>query len=446
MTFKNFRLHIILRIIFLLAVLTALSWSVVKVEYIRIVYLGILAILLVLEFFHYMDKTNKDLNQFIVSIFHDDYTSVFDAAGSRGRSFQSLYSAMNDITQRFRTLSKEKETRGQYLYSLIEQVQVGIISYEPGGKVHLVNRAFKEMMDAPSVKPGTDLSALAPDLFGILNNATLGERQLVSLRIRKEEKEFSIQFSGFRMENQDYNLVSIQNIRQELDEREFEAWQKLIRVLTHEIMNSVAPIASLTGSLYDLLEEEGTRLHTETMKHKISTGLGAIQERSRGLLKFTEAYQDLARLPLPEIRTIHTKDLVQRINTLFSVDLDQKGISFRLESDRAPENFMADIDMLEQVIINLIRNAVDAVSEVDGPQIDLVVSSSAGKKVCILVRDNGKGIPDEIIDRIFVPFFTTKKQGSGIGLSLSRQIIIMHKGTLKVSSAENSGSVFEIHL
>lgn len=351
---------------------------------------------------------------------------------------------MNDITLRFRALGREKETGGLYLNSLIEQVRVGIISYEPGGKVHLVNRAFREMMDAQAIQPGCELNLLKPEIFSLLNNASLDQRKLIPLKIRNEEKEFSIQTSGFRMEERNFVLVSVQDIRAELDEREFEAWRKLIRVLTHEIMNSVTPIASLSGSLYDLIEDDAGGYRRSHVRERIMTGLAAIRERSTGLLKFTEAYQRLARLPQPEPRNIRTADFIARLDLLFRGDLEEMGIKFTMDSVNAPQMIRADPEQIEQVIINLVRNGEEALSGVDDPAIHLEVNEHKGYSFCIQIRDNGTGIEEENLDRIFIPFFTTKKEGTGVGLSISRQIILMHKGILNVKSRVGEGSVFEI--
>jgi two-component system nitrogen regulation sensor histidine kinase NtrY len=444
MVYKNFRLNIILRIIILLAALSAIALFIVQAEYIRLVYMAIFVVLLILELFHYIDRVNRDLAQFLISVLYDEYTLAFKEQG-RGRSFRALYKSMNDISLKLKTLSKEKETRSQYLLSLIEQVKVGIISYEPSGRVHLVNKAFNEMLATPGIHTGSDLKVREPNLYSILENIRPGERKLVKMKIHNEEKEFSIQSAGFRIEEQDFNLVSVQNIREELDERELEAWQKLIRVLTHEIMNSVTPITSLAGSLYDIVKTQNTAVGSSQLREKLISGLGAVRERSSGLIKFTTAYQDIAKIPPPVIETVHTEDLISRIESLFSEEMKQRGIDFAISRKDPPENFMADINLLEQVIINLIRNALDAVSQNEKPSIRLVIGPREGRQVSIVVQDNGPGIPPENLDRIFVPFFSTKESGTGIGLSLSRQIIIMHKGTLEVNTGKGK-TVFEIIL
>jgi nitrogen fixation/metabolism regulation signal transduction histidine kinase len=444
MVYRNFRVNIIIRIIMLFAAITACALFIVQAEYIRLVYLAILVIVLVVEMFYYIDRVNRDLSQFLISVLHDEYTLAFKER-ERGKSFRGLYKAMNDISLKLQTLSKEKETRNQYLFSLIEQVKVGIISYEPSGRVHLVNQAFNELLATPAIQVGTDLKDREQQLFSILESVGAGERQLVKMKIQHEEKEFSIQSAGFRIEDQDFKLVSVQNIREELDERELEAWQKLIRVLTHEIMNSVTPITSLASSLYDIVDARDTTIGSPQLKERLVSGLGAVRERSAGLIKFTTAYQDIAKIPAPVIKTVQTAELISRLQSLFAAEMREGGIDFEISGEGAPGSFRADINLLEQVIINLIRNARDAVTMIDKPSIHITMSSNEGRQVSIKVRDNGQGIPDDTFDRIFVPFFSTKESGTGIGLSLSRQIIIMHKGTLEVDSMPGK-TTFEILL
>jgi two-component system nitrogen regulation sensor histidine kinase NtrY len=445
MVFKNFRVNIILRILALMCAITAFAWFIVQGEAIRAVYLGMFILILAVEFFVYTDRLNRDLNQFFISIFHDDYTSVF-GEWVRGRSFRQLYRIMNDITRKFNSLSKEKETRGQYFFSLIDQVKVGIISFESNGKVNLVNKAFKEMLDTPAIRTGTDLKQQQPALFSVLETVAHGERHLLRRRIRAEEKEFSFVSSGFKMEGLMYHLVSVQDIREELDKRELEAWQKLISVLTHEIMNSVSPITSLAGSLHDLVSGTDPGTIGKMQHERLSAGLAAVRERSAGLMKFTEAYQHLARIPSPVISEIRTKALAERIGILFRDQFESSRIRFSISLEKAPVTFRADLDLLEQVIINLIRNAADAVREKSKPEISLDISARPGGRVGISVRDNGTGIPEDQLDRIFVPFFSTKEKGSGIGLSLSRQVVLMHRGSITVNSKAGEGSIFEIIL
>jgi two-component system nitrogen regulation sensor histidine kinase NtrY len=444
MVYKNFRLNIIIRIIILLAALSAIALFIVQAEYIRLVYLVILVILLVIELFYYIDRVNRDISQFLISVLHDEYTLAFKERG-RGRSFRGLYKAMNDISLKLRMLSKEKEMRNQYLFSLIEQVKVGILSYEPSGKVHLVNRAFNELMATPGIKVGMDLTEREPGLLSILESVKTGERKLVKKKIHSEEKEFSFQSAGFRVEDKEFNLVSVQNIREELDERELEAWQKLIRVLTHEIMNSVTPITSLAGSLYDIVNTRGADLGSPQVKDRLVSGLGAVRDRSSGLIRFTTAYQDIAKIPPPVIDNVRTKDLVNRLEALFAAEMKEASIDFNIGSKDAPASFRADINLLEQVIINLIKNAREAITMVDKPFIRVIISPKEGRQVSIKVRDNGQGIAEDMLDRIFVPFFSTKESGTGIGLSLSRQIIIMHKGMLEVDTMPGK-TTFEILL
>ena len=282
--------------------------------------------------------------------------------------------------------------------------------------------------------------------MNIINQIRPGEHQLIKWKRGNAEVPFSFQISIFISEGKEYTLLSVHDIRTELEEKELEAWHKLIRVLTHEIMNSVTPVVSLSSSLNDLVNNNASKIQDEKLKSRLKDGLLAIQDRSTGLMKFTEAYQNLTRLPSPTIQQIETSDLLKQIEALYANQFKEQNIQLGIVYDGEPESFKGDIKLLEQVLINLIKNAQAAVSQSVPPVVELIVSKPEGYQISIIVRDNGDGIPHDILDKIFVPFYSTKKDGSGIGLSVSRQIIMMHRGTLEVRSEPGRGSDFEILL
>jgi len=248
------------------------------------------------------------------------------------------------------------------------------------------------------------------------------------------------------MKNKPFKLISAQNIRRELEERELEAWQKLIRVLTHEIMNSVTPISSLSSSLYELLiiEEEQEKPLNDKTKQRLQSGLKAIIDRSSGLMKFTEAYKTLSRIPPPDIKPFQSDELIHRIGILSQTLTEEKNIDFKAEALSEKWSFMGDIELLDMVFINLIKNSMEALENTEEPQIRITIRKYEEDKTLIEVKDNGAGMTEEIMGQIFIPFYTTKRKGSGIGLSLSNQIIRLHGGTIAVDSKPDKGSIFTI--
>lgn len=445
MIYNNFRINIIIRILLLLAVLSLLAYWLISGHYLRSTYIGILVIIQVGELFLYIDRLNSKLEIFFSSLLADDH-SIRLSDIKKGRSFRKLYDILNAINDKLKVLSKEKETRSQYLGSLIEQSGVGILSVDLDGKIHLVNKAFRELLDMEKTRPGINLGELSEKLLGIIQKIPPGEHQLIRWIKGNTEKPFSFQVSRFKLGEQPFILVSVHDIRAELDEKELEAWQKLIRVLTHEIMNSVTPIVSLSSSLNNLLKDYSGSIQDKKTKNRLSDGLEAIMDRSSGLMKFTTAYQNLTRIPTPKIQIINTNSLLKKISTLYLPEIQGRNINFSIDFTGKPGEFRGDPDLLEQVLINLIRNAAEAVDGLEDPRIKLVIEEIPGYQVKIKIEDNGKGMNSETLDKIFVPFFSTKPGGTGIGLSLSRQIIMMHKGSIEVASEEGKGSVFEVLL
>lgn len=445
MIYSNFRLNIIFRIILIFLILLLMAYWIVGGHYLRSAYTGILIILLLTELFFYIDRLNRNLANFFASVLADDF-SIHLRDFRKGRSFRNLYEILNAINQKMKLLSKEKETRSQYLGSLIEQSGVGILSIDLNGRIHLVNKAFGDLLGLKKAHAGLNLGELSKELLDIINKIRPGEHQLIRWIVGQTEQPFSFQVSRFKLEDQPFILVSVHDIRAELDEKELESWQKLIRVLTHEIMNSVTPVVSLSNSLNDLLKRHAEGIKDKKLKDRLSDGLDAIIDRSSGLMKFTTAYQNLTRIPTPKIQVIQPGDLLKRISTLYKPEIEGKKINLSITYTGKPEKFRGDPDLLEQVMINLIRNAAEAVEGRSDPWINLIIEENPGYQVRIKVEDNGQGMSRETLDKIFVPFFSTKSSGTGIGLSLSRQIIMMHKGSIEVTSKEESGSVFEVVL
>jgi nitrogen fixation/metabolism regulation signal transduction histidine kinase len=445
MVFKNFKINILIRIVILSGVLFIIAYYVTTGHMIRVIYLGLAAAGLLTEFFLYVDRTNREMGQFLDAILYADFTQSWPDR-RKGRSFRKLYVTMNAIKRKYESLVREKEIRAQYILSLIEQVQVGILSCDRSGNIHFVNTAFKEMLDLPSIGPGTDIKRAAPEISAILKDLRSGHPQLVRVKVRGDEIPFSWHSTGFKMEWDYYTLISVQNLQSEVTETEMQAWQKIIRVLTHEIMNSVTPISSLSGSLSDLLRYGPEQTQDPGLMDKLKNGLAAISDRSKGLLRFTGAYQTLARIPIPNRRIIPASDFLSRLTLLFAAEMTQKNIIFQTEESGSPEKFPADPGLLEQVMINLVRNAVDAVAGIPSPAIVIGITAQDDRHVVIRVSDNGHGIKEEDMGNIFIPFFTTRESGTGIGLSLSRQIVMMHRGAIDVRSTQGKGSVFSVIL
>jgi signal transduction histidine kinase len=308
----------------------------------------------------------------------------------------------------------------------------------------LINANARRFMGVHSVKNISELASRNPKLLQALKEVEPGK----SLLHRSNDFQLTIQATELRVRGSTVKLVTLQNIQTELQRQELEAWQNLTRVLRHEIMNSITPISSLTSTLreildHDLIKKEGIYELKNEGAEDLREGLNTIESRSKGLIKFIDAYREYTSLPNPKIRTVRLKDLIEKVALLMRPELKKTTIRFTYSCESEYLTVQADEEMIEQVLINLIKNAVESLAGSDNGKIELN-GKYAENALLIEVRDNGPGIIKEAIDKIFVPFFTTKKTGSGIGLSLSRQIIQMHNGSLSVVSEPDVETVFTL--
>lgn len=408
----------------------------------------LIAIVQVALLIHYVERTNRQLTQFLESIRHSDFNTSFIDMGL-GRSFEGLNRSFNEVMRQFKQNRAEKEEHYNYLLTVIQHVSIGIIAFRKDGKVDIYNNAVKRLLGINSLKQISDLITIKDDFPELLLGMKAGDRQLIKLIIDNELLQLSVFATGFRMRGEEYLLVSLQDISSELEEKEIESWQKLIRVLTHEIMNSITPISSLASTVRELLFTQGSepaRLKETQAEddENIVEALDVIRMRSEGLLTFVETYRNLTRIPRPNFRYFKVRELFDRMQRLMKPRMQHEGI--RCTVRVFPEDLMitADPDLIDQVMINLLLNAMHALRNVEQPEITVTAAMNANHRVSIQFSDNGEGIKPDILDKIFMPFFTSRKEGSGIGLSLSRQIMHLHKGNITAKSIPGQGSVFTL--
>ena len=442
---KNFKVNVALRQISLVLVMLAFFYCLYYTNfYVTTFILLIIAGSLFWSTVNYMDKTNADFTAFLMGIQYEDFSATYSGY-HKGASFGKLYEAFNLITTKFRNIKAEKVANHQYLQTIIEQVSTGLLCINEEKEVVLLNKALKELLRKPYLKDFAAVKKLFPELYELINRLESGQNELIKMSVQNKLLELSVSVSNFKLREAPYKLISFQNIQKELEEKELDAWQKLIRILTHEIMNSVTPITSLASSINGLLEDENRVLKEDEMED-IRDGIYAIQKRGEGLLHFTETYRSLTKIPPPKFQLVEAQPLLERIHILFKPVLKKYGVELSLKFPSKMVVFIADVELIEQVIINLLKNGIEAAREVDNPKIEIRAIKTNEGTTIIEVEDNGNGIKEAILDNIFIPFFTTKKEGSGIGLSLSRQIMRLHKGNIAVNSVLGKGTVFTLSL
>jgi len=446
LSIKDFRSRVLLRVIFLGLTIGFFMYLIIRPN---MLFAGILTGFVIIfqlsEMFRFVSQTNQKLTRFLESVKYSDFISGFTVDNKLGKSFKDLNVAFNEVLEAFRKTRSEKEEHGQYLNTIVQQVRTGILSFDADGNVQLINTNAKRFMGILALKNIKELIPRNPRLYHVINSVQPGKSELYK---SSSELYLTVQASQLRVRGVDVKLISLQNIQSELQKQELEAWQNLTRVLRHEIMNSITPISSLTSTLREVLDHEMEKKENhyelkEEGAEDLREGLSTIENRSRGLIKFIDAYREYTSLPTPKMATVRLKEMLERVAQLMKTELKKTNIDFHVECNSEYLTIQADVEMIEQVVINLLKNAVEALGETPHPKLDLI-GAYDNNSVKIEIIDNGSGIIPEALDHIFVPFYTTKKKGSGIGLSLSRQIMQMHNGSIVVESEPDVKTIFTL--
>lgn len=445
MAYRHFRLVCILRVALLCATAYLFFYLIFQTTYYAtLVIVGAWALYQVGALIHYVERTNRDLTRFLQAIRYEDFSQSFSLGTGLGATYTDLKEAFNEVLDAFRKTRADKEEHFQYLHTVVQHIGIGLICFANDGRVELINAAALRLLRRPHVRDVRELETFSKPLVDVLLKLRSGEKTLVKVNDDDELLQLVVYATELRMRGETFTLASVQNIQSELEEQEMEAWQKLIRVLTHEIMNSITPISSLASTVRDMVPEQGEGDFDPEVLTDVHMALETIQTRSQGLLHFVETYRELTRIPKPDFKIFQVSELFAHINQLMKVDLHEKNIAFQVAIAPETLELTADPDLVEQVLINLLRNASQALRGRENARIDLMAQMDRRGRVMIRVRDNGPGILEDVQERIFIPFFTTKRDGSGIGLSLSRQIMRVHRGTISVQSKLDEETVFTL--
>lgn len=450
MSFNNFRVQVVLRVLALGFTLWLFLYLDFQPRFTgTLIFLGVLISLQIIFLIRYLEKSNQQLNKFLDSIHYDDFTETYSPRGE-GEVFDKLYLKFNQVLQKFREIRAEKEADAHYYRTVVQHVGTGIISYnKKNGEIHLLNGAAKRLLGVNHLHNLHDLKLSDAKATEALLQLPHGEKTLLKIEQSGQVVQLSVNAIEIRLRGEEYRLLSVQNIQQELEEKEMEAWQNLIKILTHEIMNSVTPISSLAASVSEELTDHLQHPDQNHLIRKedladIELAMQTIQRRSDGLVKFVHDFRNLTQVPPPRLAHVHLPDLFNRLALLLKPELETSNVVLEIKPPPAGIILVADENLLEQVLINLIKNAAQALQEQENKLICLASYQNERGRLVIEVTDNGPGIKKEAQDKIFIPFYTTKRTGSGIGLSLSKQIMHLHNGTISVHSPENGGCTFRL--
>jgi len=443
MIFKNLYINIIIRV--LLIAFTCFLFFFANEKYndivinINIIAFFIIQLVLLIRKLNFF---NRDLIAFFDSLKYDD-SSILITNESQDINYLRLSRRLQVVNKQILELKEKGAKQDHYFKTITEIANVGLLSFDETGKVKLANKAIKDMLKLDKLTHINDLNNLYSDFSTILNSLKPSEHKVIKISPKltspNEVLQLSLRLADFKTKDEKLKIVSIHNIKNELDEKELEAWQRLIRTLRHEIMNSIGPISSTIETLNEIITDPNTNktLHAKQISDEhvndIAEGLKIINERNIGLQKFVDNFRSISKLPKPEFEHVFVNSFFEKIESLWKKEFKKQNIYFKYESN---DDFklIADKALIEQVIINLIKNSIEA----NCTDLFVKVYKTDNDSIRIEITDNGKGIPLEVIDEIFLPFYSTKEQGSGIGLSLARQIMRLHGGNISVQSTSDS--------
>jgi two-component system, NtrC family, nitrogen regulation sensor histidine kinase NtrY len=405
----------------------------------------ILVIFQLIYLLRYSESSFKKVRLFLDNIKQGNYTQLYPVKFD-GTETDELHIEFNAILAKLKEDQAEKEANYLYFRSVFQHLSIGLMTFGENGEIQILNVAAKRILQVEELKNINQIEGINKELHLAIQHLRTGGSELIKIAHPDGIMQLSVYVIELLMRGERFKLVSLQNIQSELEEKEMEAWQNLVKVLTHEIMNSIAPISSLAGTLKSELEEKIE--HNQSLQpgdmEDCMMGISTIEKRSEGLIGFVSEFRSMAHLPVPKFGSIGISGLFDQLEVLLQHQLENKGITLQKQLNPSALILFADQHQIEQVLINLLQNAIQALEESEQKVITLSGFIDEAGKIIIEVADTGKGIEEEALGKIFIPFFTTKKKGSGIGLSISKQIMRRHKGNIQVRSKLGEGSTFKL--
>lgn len=435
---RSLYIQILLRVMFMVGASLGLAWIFLgPAANILALVPAVILFAVFLNLVRYLNRLNRRIFFFFDAIRNEDSSLSFPEDG-HAKIEKDLRRSMQEVNKHIHQIYRENQMQEQYFQALIEHAATGIFTFNTKGFILHSNDQARRLIGLDIFTHTSQLETVDPRLYRTIESIRPGQQHLEALYKGDEFVQLLIKASAFLSDGEELMLLSVQDIRNELDNKEIESWRKLISVMRHEIMNSVTPITSLSESLSGYLHAGGKVKNPGQIDEKtIATtldGLDLIHEQAKGLIRFVESYRQLTRMPEPEKRNFPVSKLMDNIRVLARSFPNADKTELVCESEPEDQELIADEKQVSQVLVNLVKNAFQAMEHTEGARVNVSSGLDKNARIRITVTDNGPGIPDDMLDKVFIPFFTTKEDGSGIGLSLSRQIMQMHGGNLKIHS------------
>lgn len=442
----DYKIGLLGRILVFAATIFILAYSILNESGVFVISLLIILVVAQIVFLlRYAESSFKKVRQFLNNIKLSNYSTVYPVKFD-GTEIDDLHIEFNAILAKLREDQLEKEANYHYFRTVFQHLSIGLITFEEDGSIQILNTAAKRMLNIQQLNHIEEISKVNKELHYAIHHLRTGGSELIKIAHPDGIMQLSVYVIELVLRDVKFKLVSLQNIQSELEEKEMEAWQNLVRVLTHEIMNSIAPISSLAATIREDIASKHKKDET-VLREDLDDylmGISTIEKRSEGLITFVSDFRSLAHIPTPKFTAIQISDLFERVELLLKTQLESEQINMTCSIVPSDLLLFADCSLIEQVMINLTQNAIHALEHSLKKEIQLKAFIDENGKIIIEVTDSGKGIEEEALSKIFIPFFTTKKKGSGIGLSLSKQIMRRHKGNIQVKSKIDEGTTFKL--
>lgn len=447
MDYSRFQAGILLRLVGLIATLAALVWVALNTGWYVTIALLLAAVAgEVIALLHFATRSGREVARFLDAVAFDDTTIAFSAL-SRDSALAELGAAMTQVLDQLRIGRAQREEQAQYLQSVIAHIPVALVSVDEHGAVQLMNMAARRLFETACTDIG-QFSRFGAAFVTSLSSLKPGDSTIVRMERGSGALQLKAAATGLVLGGVRHRLISLQNIETELTAHELAAWQTVIRVMAHEVMNSLTPISSLAATAGDIVSDVIAQLPAESPEAvKLDDAREALEtmaRRSEGLLHFVQNHRRITKRMVAKVDVVPVQRVFARLQRLLAGELAARNIELTTKTLPETLEVSADIELLDQALINLLRNAMEALRDGQPGKIALTGTLEAGGHVVIAVADNGPGIPLEQRDKIFVPFYTTKRQGSGVGLTLVRQIATVHGASVSISQTPGGGATISL--
>ena len=449
MIYKSFAIKLSVRVLLIVLSSLVLAWLFFKGQLpFTMAMVALLLAAHVFELIYFSGKTNRELKKFLEAVRFHDFSTRFEL-GDLGGSFQALESEFKKVFEILQGSEAAKESQDELLSLILQNITLGIIVVDEHGNIFMMNEKARDTLQIPEFKSWNRLVEKRPQIGAVADDFSFTGRKILQLNKGGQEQELFVDLEHITLSGKSYHLLTLSDLRSEIEQKEIDAWHKLIRILAHEVMNSVTPVVSLSETISHMLKnEKGELIEPQELKREeledINEALQTIKRRSKGMLNFVEDYRKLTKLPAPNYEVVSVKELFADVVHLWKNQALNQGVQLSYELSQNRLALRADRKMVEQLLINLIKNALGAM---EGQTEGNIILRAKLKDDHILIRisDNGPGIPDDVLPHIFIPFYSTRKNGTGIGLTLSKNIMKLHGGNISVESVVGEGTSFVLN-